>query len=462
MIFNKNCRIGIWGFGITGKAAVNYLHIQGYIVGVMDKRMPTTQELAYLTEKNISWYTEKESDLFFNCYEFVLLSSGVNVSPTCYATYKNKWLHELDFFSSVFNKPIIAVTGSVGKTSITHILGQIFKIASIPVAIGGNIGIPTFDLIHQQEIVDYALLEVSSFQLNYCKNFAPNLAIWTNFHPNHLDYHIDEQNYFLAKNNILRSQTNNQFSLISFTLRDKVTSATNHHKRSYFASQCPKKNELKYLTPNEQVYYLNKENNVMRYAHDIHTLIMDIPSTLLNFSFIENIILLVAACDILKINPEILTTVACYTQLPEHRLEKINDYNTIEFYNDSKATTTASTLAAVEKLKNQLLHIFIGGLSKGVDRALFIMQLKKKVQHIYCFGHEASELYMMSINNGISASYHKILDDAVNHCFSLIKPGDCVLLSPAGSSYDLYTNYEERGNHFKLLVTQFIQKHSLI
>jgi len=459
MIIKKNSRIGIWGFGVVGKAAINYLHAQGYQLGVMDKRTPTTQEQDYLKAKNITWYDENEQESFFYSHEIIIPSPGINISPSRYATHKSKWVHELDFFYTAFNKPIIAITGSIGKTSTTHILGQLFKELSIPVAVGGNIGIPTFDLINQQNNVDYALLEVSSFQLHHCTNFAPTLAIWTNFHPNHLDHHGTEDEYFLAKENILAHQTKDHISLIPFALRTKVSPPIDRHKRSYFIATCPDTQQLAALRNNEHVYYITN-NTVMRYAENLHTPIMTLTHELLNFSFIDNILLLAAVCDLIHLDATALKTIACTMQLPEHRIEKVGSINTIDFYNDSKATTTASTLAAVEKLHNRPLHLFLGGLSKGVDRAPFITQLKNKTKHIYCFGREADALYAMCINNNIPASQYDTLDGAVHSCLLKVEPGDCVLLSPSGSSYDLYENYEQRGKHFKELIALYIQKNT--
>jgi UDP-N-acetylmuramoylalanine--D-glutamate ligase len=455
MIIQKNKRVGIWGFGIVGKSAVNYLHAQGYQIGVMDKRMPTEQEWDYVKEKNITWYNENEQESFFYSHEFIIPSPGINISPSRYATHFNKWVHELDFFYTTFHKPIIAITGSIGKTSTTHILDQIFKQLSIPVAIGGNIGIPTFDLINQQNNVDYALLEVSSFQLHHCTNFAPKLAIWTNFHPNHLDHHATEKEYFLAKENMFVRQTKDQLSLVHFALRNTMHSPIDGHKRSYFIATCPQINELNSLTDNEQIYYI-KDNSVMRYACGIHTHLMALTPALLNLSFIDNILLLAATCDLMLLDITALKTIAHTVQLPEHRVEKVGTYNNVDFYNDSKATTTASTMAAVEKLHNRPLHLFLGGLSKGVDRAPFIAQLRNQVKHIYCFGKEAADLQNICITNQIPANHFTTLDEAVAACTATIKPNDCVLLSPAGSSYDLYENYEQRGKHFKKLIKEYI------
>ena len=375
MNIKKNSHIGIWGFGIVGKSAAEYFYNQGNQISVMDKRIPTAQETEYLKTKNIIWYVEAEQEVFFNSSDIIIPSPGINISQTCYATHKDKWIHELDFFYTAFKKPIIAITGSIGKTSTTYLLGQIFKELSIPVVIGGNIGVATFDLINQQNNVDYAILEVSSFQLNYCKRFAPKLAMWTNFHPNHLDHHANEQEYFSAKENIIAHQTKDQLSLVHFALRNKMSPALNSHKRSYFIMDYPVEEELKSLTENEQVYYITN-NNVMRYTQGIHTQITKLTAALHNLSFIDNILLLVAACDLINLDVTALKTIAHTVQLPEHRIEKIATINNIDFYNDSKATTTASTLAAIEKLRNRPLHLFLGGLSKGVDRAPFIHNYK--------------------------------------------------------------------------------------
>jgi UDP-N-acetylmuramoylalanine--D-glutamate ligase len=481
--------IGIWGFGIVGKSAANYLHNQDYQLSIMDKRNPSEQERNYIKEKNITWYNESEQELFFTSCDIIIPSPGINISQSCYATHKDKWVHELDFFYEIFKKPIIAITGSIGKTSTTHILGHIFKALSIPVVVGGNIGIPTFDLINQQDTVDYAILEVSSFQLNYCTKFAPQLAIWTNFHPNHLDHHAHEQEYFSAKENIVAHQTEDQLSLVHFALRSKMRAPVEKHKRSYFSKDCPTNEELNSLTNNEQVYYVSsparpelvegypraleenpstgsgraqekinlKISSVMRYAHGIHAPIMELTPALLDLTFLENIVLLIAACDLLKLDSTVLQATAHDVQLPQHRIEKVGTLNNIDFYNDSKATTTASTLAAVDKLYNRPLHLFLGGLSKGVDRAPFIKQLQNKTKHIYCFGKEAEALYNMCKEYQIPATQCATLDEAVAMCTTTMQSGDCVLLSPAGSSYDLYENYEQRGKHFKELIMRFIQ-----
>lgn len=458
MIIKKDSRVGIWGFGLVGKSVVNYLHtLDCNTISIMDKRVPTEQESEYCAAKNIVWYDESDAKDFFNLCEVIIPSPGINISSWRYATRSERFIHELDIFYNNFHKPIIAVTGSIGKTSTVHILGKLLQQLSMRVAVGGNIGIPMLSFLTENNDFDYALLEVSSFQLLHCTAFAPQLAILTNIYPNHLDHHATEDEYFSAKYNIFRFQKDNSMSLLPFALRKKAPAAGPKHLRAYFTVTKPHNHELAQLTSSERVYYI--ENNiVMCYAHAMHMPICLLTQELLNLSFIDNILLLASVCDLMHLDAAALQTVAPTITLPAHRIEKIGTINDIEFYNDSKSTTVESTIAAVEKLKNRPLHLFVGGLSKGVNRAPFIMQLKNKVKHIYCFGREADALYAMCSNNNIPTTCHTTLDSAVETCLSAIAPGDCVLLSPAGSSYDLYENYEERGKHFKELIQQYIDK----
>lgn len=452
----KNISVGIWGFGAMGKSAFNYFDKQNYHINIMDCRYPTFDEQITTNKKNVTWFNQiTGQETFFNFSDFVIPSPGINIVESCYATNMQKLSCELDFFSHAFSKPIIAITGSIGKTSITTILDQVFKKLSIPVITGGNIGTPTFDLIHARDAVDFALLEVSSFQLMHCKRFAPFLSVWTNFYPNHLDHHETEANYFLAKSTILKYQKNNSLSLIPWTLRGAVPAPQTSHMRGYFFCDFPTVSSENHLRKNEIVYYIDK-NVVMKYSDKIHIPLLPLTSSLLELTFAENILILAGACDLLHIDMRVLYDITLHL---EHRIEHIATVNNVTFYNDSKGTTTASTQAAIEKLCHQPLHLFLGGLSKGVDRSLFVSQLRNKVKHIYCFGKEAEQLYAMCINNNIIATQHTDLESAVDVCIKLIKPGDCVLLSPAGSSYDLYDNYEQRGNHFKKLIEDHIKRY---
>lgn len=449
-------KIGIWGFGVMGKSALHYFDNQNYHINIMDQKTPTEELNKYAHNKNIIWFDQAhEQKAFFNSSDIIIPSPGINIVQSCYATYMQKWCFELDFFYHYFTKPIVAITGSIGKTSITLILEQVFKKLSIPITTGGNIGIPTFDLLTPPQNSNFALLEVSSFQLMHCKYFAPFLSVWTNFHPNHLDYHETESNYFLAKYTILKYQKDNSISLIPWSLRSKMPPFRTAHTRGYFSPSLPDLSNS-HVQKNEHIYYIH-ENTIMRYAQKKHTSLLHLTPSLLQLTFSYNILILAGICDLLTIDSNILSEISIHLA---HRIEQIGTVNDVTFYNDSKGTTTASTEAAIKKLCHQPLHLFLGGLSKGVDRSSFISELKNKVKHIYCFGKEAELLHSICIKNNIPATPYTNLESAVNACTQMTQPGDCVLLSPAGSSYDLYDNYEERGNHFKKLIENHIQRHT--
>src|SRR3984957_692670 len=206
----KDKRICIWGLGKVGMSAARFLQEQGATIIGIDKN----------TELNIdnslfgTIVAESSKDIELQCADYIIASPGVDVRNS-YHRYHQKWVTELDLFYHFWKKPIYAVTGSIGKTTVTHLLGQLLQRLGCNVAVGGNIGTPMLDFVQYKDKYDAILLEVSSFQLEHCTSFAPDLAIWTNFIPNHLDRHtIDE--YFEAKTQILTHQKPAQLALIPY------------------------------------------------------------------------------------------------------------------------------------------------------------------------------------------------------------------------------------------------------
>jgi len=363
--------------------------------------------------------------------------------------YKNKWLTELDIFSLNFKKPVVAITGTVGKTTVSHILAELLKYKNIKTLAAGNIGVGMCDLIEQQDHIDLIVLEVSSFQLELCKYFVPDLAIWTNFYPNHLDRHGTVESYFNAKLKTIVNQKSNQKSLINFDLYNQIK-AKSQNNFNFFSLNKITKQELSNLTINDALFFI--EDNYIKLINKNTCEIIFNLKLLPTITFNINWLIIISSLYLLNIELANIENLAKQIILPEHRLEKFATINNIEFYNDSKSTIPDATLAAVSKFNNKQVILFLGGLSKGVDRRSLIEQLKNKVKYIICFGAEAENLKNMSIENQIDAVSCLTLNDAVDLCFKLIHPNDIVLFSPSGSSFDLFTNYEERGKVFKQLV----------
>lgn len=456
MITKKN--IGIWGFGRVGKSVAQMLHAQGHAISVMTKDALSTDEKLLAQKYAIHLYTQDEKQEFFNRNDVLVPSPGVDIRGD-YQTQKDKWLTELDLFYAHFKKPIIAVTGTVGKTTITTMLDQILKAYKIPICTGGNIGIPMCDLIMQQDILiksnEYALLEVSSFQLEYCTQFTPYIAIWTNLAPNHLDRHATYDAYFEAKYNLLAHQDKTDKALVPLSLAQNIKNKAAKSMVHYFSSTAPTEQELKNIQQNEPLFFIDG-NHIKKKIGDTITTLINL-DTLPDITFIENWLIICSALEILSLDLCALPIHIKAITLPEHRMEKIAVASRdIIFYNDSKSTTTTSTRAAIQKLAGKSIILFVGGLSKGVDRAQFIKELKDQVKQVYCFGAEADTLNAYCVLYGINADAFSTLDDAFAACVKNTTVQDCVLFSPAGSSYDLFKDYEERGNYFKTLVRNFI------
>jgi len=429
----RDKKIGIWGFGIVGKSAMRYFQKQNNPIEIIDKRPLTELEQQMLIKHNIPAFQEDALSSFLDRNDYILVSPGIDTRN--YQNYNHKMISEIDLFQSSYKKPIIAVTGSVGKTTVTHLLSQLLA-PHMKIATGGNIGTGMLDLIEQKQTTYAALLEVSSFQLEQCKTFAPDLAIWTNFYPNHIDRHGSENAYFQAKQNIIWHQKADQKSLLP-----KSLSASLQMESRYFFSPekpCTTKN----------CFYLH--NKAIFFEQDELIKVDQLPC----ISFVENWLIICATLHLLNIPLSPIKKYAEKLTVPEHRLEKVGTFNGIDIYNDSKATTPAATEAAVERLNDRPIILFLGGLGKGIDRSELIKKAKQHVKIIYCFGNERTELYQACAQHNIDCKVFETIDQALHNCLQNAQPGDQLLFSPAGSSFDQFENYQKRGTYFKKIIRQ--------
>lgn len=448
----KNKKIGIWGLGVVGKAAVRYFYNLGNTIEVLDKRSLTSEEQLFLQTYNIKFYHQNMIHDFLQHNDLILVSPGVNLYY--YLNYQDKFISELDLVAQTSQKNFIAITGSVGKTTVTHVLFNILKHYKPHIALGGNIGTCMLDVLKNQESSDI-ILELSSFQLERNSKFAPNLAIWTNFYPNHLDRHHTITNYFNAKSNIIAHQTSNQQALVSLSLSTMIKRLYNGPSFSFFSLKQPTATECTALRKHDKLFYINKNMIFVKHHKEVKPLLSidQFPS----FSFPENWLILSCALYLLDIP---LTNFKKHTQkidLLPYRLEKVATIRNINFYNDSKSTTPASTYAAIEALSQKPILLLLGGQSKGIDRTDLIKKIQNKVKTIYCFGCEHAELLKLCQTYAIPAYSFTTLEAAFKTCVQQALPGNQILFSPAGSSFDLFTDYKERGARFNYLVKQLIK-----
>lgn len=445
-------KIGIWGFGIVGKAALNYFYTKKNPIMIMDSRELTSQENNSIRNHGAILINQKECKKFLEENDFILASPGIDLHN--YSNYTHKFITELDLFTQENNKQIIAITGTIGKTSVTHLLSMIIK-KHEPLITGGNIGIGMLDLLNRTD-AKKVILELSSFQLEYNKLFAPDLAIWTNFYPNHLDRHLTLEEYFNAKYTMLKYQNAKQNALVPLELAAQIVHTKHTHQNAhgtlhFFSTAKPCLHIYNRLPKDSTLFWI--ENSIIIHYKDNKKQELIPIKNLPLITFETNWLIITAALTLLNIPLNLLSNIS-ETPL-EHRIEKVFAKNQIEIYNDSKSTIMESTLAAVEKLNGKKIILLLGGLSKGVDRKTYIAQLKGKVKKIICFGAEAVQLNQYAQESAIASRAFPTLDESVFYTLEKIKPEEQILFSPGGSSYDLFKNYEERGTYFKQLIHKY-------
>ena len=379
-----------------------------------------------------------------------ILLSAPALTPVQYAQFAEKFIAEFDLLRASYKKPIVAITGSVGKTTVTHLLAHIIRSYDPRWWVGGNIGNGVLDLLAMQDETEGAITEVSSFQLDQCTMFAPDLAIITNIYPNHLDRHGSFQKYVAAKAKILSQQTEDQVAIIPLSLKSQLNLEKVHSSVHFFSMTNPCQEAMKELPGTSILFYI--EDDRIKAYNDGKTITLVDIKKLPSISFLENWLIICAVLFISQLPVDNLIELVANLPLPEHRLEHVATINGIDFYNDSKGTTTAATLAAVQKLKTRPVILILGGLGKGVDRTDLIKQLKDNVKAIVCFGNEREPLACSCHTQNIPCDITETLDQAVQACMAMAVPGDQIVLSPAGTSYDQFKNFEERGNFFKQCV----------
>lgn len=459
--------IGILGFGIVGRSyfdcylkhkdsLLQFLFDQqevDVVLVVWDRKCLALADILFLEQQGVVVYdalfvTMRE---FVGLCDYVLVSPGVDVAKI---SCKQKLISELDLFAHFFKGKTIGITGTLGKTTVTGFTATLLSRCrkSLVPAIG-NIGDALLYVLDQQP--DLTVMELSSFQLELSNVFAPDVAVLTNIYPNHLDRHLSMSAYFQAKWQLFVRQQEHQIAILPLSLFNGPLAA--HAQQNL--------NELKsaliIVTPdNPTTLPVQRENYKLVYVKDMRVMIVlivngvmqdeqelmllaDLPET----TFIENWLMILAityACEqtVTKSN---LTSLSL-TQ--HHRLERIATINSVDFYNDSKATVMEATQAAVNKLAQQKkpLIVILGGLGKGVDRSGLVQSFSQNlcIKKIYAFGGER-------VTFGV-ADVYQTLDQVIDDIFLTMEPGDQVLFSPSGASFDLFNNYQHRGDIFKELV----------
>ena len=430
----KNKYFAIYGMGKTGIATTKALQRYKIKLSCWDdnrKQRNKMQNLKFPIKK--FWNLKNKKNL-----DYIVISPGININKCKIKSFLkkniNKVITDLDlFFDNNKYKTIISITGTNGKSTTCKILEKIFKSAGYPVQLGGNIGKPVLSLkeIHKKGIY---ILEISSYQLAYSKPLRSNHAAILNITPDHLDRHVNLNNYIKAKSKIFLSQRNTDFSYLnnSNKYNKKIIKFVKNKNRKSKFIYINKKNYSLLLKKTKNNYFKNEAN-------------------LENLSF---------AYEIAKkfgIKDEVIfNTINKFNGLP-HRQEIIFSNKKFKFINDSKATSFHSCLQSLKSYDN--IYWIVGGLAKDKDN-FNLREVSHKIKKAYIIGRQTNK-FKNILENNINYSVTHDLPNTFKYLIKDIKnkkENNCtVLLSPGAASFDQFKNFEERGNFFKSIVKEKIK-----
>ena len=407
----KDKKVTVAGLARSGFASANLLYDLGADVSVTDNQDndSTRTYASQLKSKNIKIEIGRHSQDFIRGKDLLVVSPGIpdTALPIVLAKqFQIPVISEIELAWILCPATVIAVTGSNGKTTVTTLIGKALEAGGEKVFILGNIGNPFCSEVERMEAGDFVSLEVSSFQLEKVHEFKPKIALILNFGCNHLDRYKDLQEYLQAKKRIFMNQDKSDYLVLNCDDPVVKELAKETKAKVVYFSQTPD------LNPNQAA--------------------------------------VLAVASILGINKELCLEVFREFKGIEHRLEYVTEINNVTFINDSKSTTVDSTIWAFKNISCPIVLI-AGGKHKGIDYSIVSDLIREKAREVILIG-EAKEKIKNALEGFLSIDEASTLEEAVKLAFSKAKSGDCVLLSPMCSSFDMFLNYEERGKVFKQAV----------
>lgn len=442
----KGKHIAILGAGESGIGTAMLAIKQGWTVFLSDFGLINPKFREAIEKLEIDWEEGNHSEERILNADLIVKSPGIpETAPIILSAFAKgiKVISEIEFAGYYNKAKTICITGSNGKTTTASLTYHILKKAGVNVGLAGNIG-ESFAKQVANENFDWYVLELSSFQLDGMYEFKANIAILLNITPDHLDrYEYDMQKYTDSKFRIIQNQTEEDWFIYNY---DDPIIRSEIEKRNIRSKQAPFsiKEEVEhggYLNSNQQIT-ININNPFTMSIHEL---------ALKGKHNTQNSLASGIASRILEIRKEVVRESLSDFVNVEHRLEFVAKVHGIEFINDSKATNVNSTWFALESMDKPTVWI-VGGVDKGNDYSELVALVQEKVKAIICLGKDNSKIKeaFASITDQIFEASTAM--EAVAYGYRLAKKDETVLLSPACASFDLFENYEERGNEFKKAV----------
>lgn len=433
------------GLGKSGVASALFMKAHGARVTVSDTKSgdELRNEIPVLLDHGITVETGGHGERTFRGQDLIVVSPGVPVDapPLVQARSLGETvIGEIELAAQFLPGPVVAITGSNGKTTTTALTGEILAAGGIPVLVGGNIGTPAISLAERAKPETAIVLEVSSFQLETIQTFRPKVAVVLNVTPDHLDRHRTFEIYTDAKARIFENQQASDFAVLNAD--DPTCVAMSQRTRAqvfWFSRQ----KEV------EQGAWVRDGNIEFRDSKGQREILQVSEIPLKGAHNLENVLAAVCAGALMGCAPEKIRQAVHEFKAVEHRLEFVATIGGVDYYNDSKATNVDATIKALESFPANI-HLILGGKDKGSDYAVLNDLIRRRVKRIYTIGAAAAKIE--SQVKGAEVVHAETLENAIRKAHAVAQPGDVVLLAPACASFDQFKSYEHRGKLFKEIV----------
>lgn len=442
--FNKN--VLVCGVARSGIAASLLLKKLGANVTIQDiKENLDTYQIELFTKKHINLYLGKNpTNDFIDSFDLVVLSPGISsdLEFVKYAKEKIPVISEIELAYLNCRAKIVAITGTNGKTTTTTLMSEIIKCFNSNVEVVGNIGIPFTEKVLELDENGIFVAEISSFQLENIQSFKPKVSAILNISPDHLNRHKTLENYIKAKERIFENQTDDDFLVLNYN-EDVCLKMSKKSKSKilYFSSNNLNTEKVQTFFYNDYIY-INFNNNPEKfiYTKDLK---------LLGIHNIENIMACILISYSLNIPMDLVREVIKNFKAVEHRNEYVLTINGVDYFNDSKGTNPDASIKAILSMQKPI-HLIAGGYDKNSDFSDWIKTFKNRVKKLVVIGQCKDKIIKCCEENSFfnyEVAFN--LQEAINICYKNAKSGECVLLSPACASWDMFKDFEERGNLFK-------------
>lgn len=428
------------GLGITGFSCIRYLKKLNQQVGATDSRSnPPYQEETEKKFPDVDLRLGMIDETLLDKADVIVLSPGVSLKEPSIAKQLQQGktvIGDIELFAQINQTkkvPIIAITGTNAKSTVTSLVGEMGQKAGLKTKVGGNLGTPVLDLF--DELANLYVLELSSFQLETTHSLKAHVASILNITPDHLDRYDSFEAYQTAKHRIYQN-----CQVAVYNRDDTLTDCKHCQNKISFTLHAPLLKEFGIITKQEQLYLAHGDNILIS--------VRELPFK--GKHEYANALASLAIGHAMGFDMDVMLKALQEFKGLAHRCQFVRHYHNISWYNDSKGTNVGATNAALIGLGSAIkgkIILIAGGVGKNADFSTLLPAIKKYSRHVVLIGEAAKDIAKI-IANHIDFSYAKDMEEAVSISAQKAQPSDSVLLSPACASFDMFKNYEHRGEVF--------------